>query len=145
MSLDVYADIPVIPRFHPDDPSIREETRRHHLNRYELAAKQVRNVGSLAVDLCCGTSYGTAILARAGALAVGVDLSEDAIRYARNNNPAATFEQGYVQDFLRGSTRSPQLVTFFEAIEHIPRIKSGLVVRQCLKLAMREGGDTLSD
>lgn len=124
MSLDVrksYADIPVIPRFHPDDPSIRLETKRHHLNRYNLAASQLRKFGEMAVDLCCGTGYGTAIMAKAGALAIGVDLSHEAIEYARRNNPGASYEQGYVQDFLRTTRRYPDVVTFFEAIEHIPR------------------------
>lgn len=120
MSL-IYVDNPIIPRFHPDDPAIREETKRHHLNRYNLAVGQLRRMGELAVDLCCGTGYGTEILARAGATAVGVDLSEEAIAYARATNPTATYEQGYVQDFLRGGKRNPKLVTFFEAIEHIPR------------------------
>ncbi len=116
-----YENNPIIPRFHPDDPNIREETKRHHLNRYKLAVRQIREVGHLAVDLCCGTGYGTEILAKAGALAIGVDLSEEAIAYARATNHNAQYEQGYVQDFLRGGNRNPKLVTFFEAIEHIPR------------------------
>jgi 2-polyprenyl-3-methyl-5-hydroxy-6-metoxy-1,4-benzoquinol methylase len=116
-----YANNPVVPRFHPDDLTIREETRRHHVKRYELATKQLRKAGQLAIDLCCGTGYGTAMLADAGATAIGVDLSEEAISYARQTNPGVVFEVARVQDFLRESKRKPNLVTFFEAIEHIPR------------------------
>lgn len=121
MAGEPYANNPIIPRFHPDNPDIRKETRCHHVNRYGLAAAQMRRTGEFAIDLCCGTGYGTAILARAGALAIGVDLSDEAINYARHTNPGLTFERGRVQDFLRESTQRPDLVTFFEAIEHIPR------------------------
>jgi 2-polyprenyl-3-methyl-5-hydroxy-6-metoxy-1,4-benzoquinol methylase len=115
-----YANNPIIPRLHLKDASVRPETVRHHMKRYELAANHVR-IGQVAVDLCCGTGYGTDLLAQAGAAATGIDLSREAIDHAQRSYPDAAFKRGRVQDFLRSVATKPNVVTFFEAIEHIPR------------------------
>lgn len=120
-----YADNPVIPRLTLAQTNIRPETIRHHMNRYNLAAEQV-GLGSIAVDVCCGTGYGTDMLRRAGAKeAVGVDLSEAAIEVARTTYPGCDFVNEDANVFLRSRVTSvegrPDTITFFEAIEHLPR------------------------
>jgi 2-polyprenyl-3-methyl-5-hydroxy-6-metoxy-1,4-benzoquinol methylase len=73
------------------------------------------------LDIACGCGYGTFLMAEKGAESViGVDLSEDAIRYgnhryARQNlkrfvADATTFKHDYLFD----------VIVSFETIEHIP-------------------------
>ena len=55
-----------------------------HLARYRFAARRV--AGLRTVDVACGTGYGARMLAAGGAAPViGVDLSPEAIGYARTH------------------------------------------------------------
>ncbi len=70
---------------HPGDITGRE-TLALHLARYEFAAKHVRP-GRL-LDIACGVGYGTCLLAdqsQVKVTALGVDISEEAIAYAREH------------------------------------------------------------
>jgi ubiquinone/menaquinone biosynthesis C-methylase UbiE len=90
----LYADNPIIPQLWLDQRNVRPETVRHHLNRYRLAAEYVR-VGSMTIDVCCGTGYGTDMLRAAGAVnAVGIDMSSRAIAVARRAYPKCNFVLG---------------------------------------------------
>src|SRR5262245_16068204 len=66
-----------------------QETLRLHLARYEFAAAQARP--GRILDLACGVGYGTRLLAeraRAADAVVGVDVSEQAIEFARGRYAA---------------------------------------------------------
>ena len=52
-----------------------------HLKRYEFARPYAE--GKDVLDAGCGVGYGTAFLAETARRAVGVDISRDAIAYAR--------------------------------------------------------------
>ena len=52
-----------------------------HLKRYEFALPYCR--GASVLDAGCGVGYGTAHLARVAERVVGVDVSDDAVSYAR--------------------------------------------------------------
>src|SRR3954452_4650516 len=67
-------------RFVPDAQR-GELNEAEHLGRYLWAAQAVAP-GILALDAGCGVGYGTAILARAGASAVGLDVDVDAVNEA---------------------------------------------------------------
>ncbi len=89
-----------------------------HLARYHFARRLARN--RRVLDLACGAGYGAAALTGSAAHVTGVDVSPDAIEYARENY---TFEN---LTFLQGDARhvdlpdgSFDLITAFELIEHL--------------------------
>jgi 2-polyprenyl-3-methyl-5-hydroxy-6-metoxy-1,4-benzoquinol methylase len=89
-----------------------------HLARYRWAAQLA--AGRRVLDAGCGTAYGSAILAQAGALeVVGVDLAVDVLDSVRTELPATvTLEPGDVRD-LRFPDGMFDLIVCFEVIEHV--------------------------
>jgi SAM-dependent methyltransferase len=89
-----------------------------HLKRYEFA--RPRCTGREVLDAGCGVGYGTAFLAERARRVVGVDLSEDAIAYARRRyaRPNVEFE---VADLLALPVPDEafDVVCCFETIEHL--------------------------
>jgi len=90
-----------------------------HISRYAFAARLAK--GRRVLDAGCGTGYGSLQLAASAAHVLGVDLSGDAIDYARRHYAVPNL------DFLQASCiRLPardaafELVTAFEVIEHLP-------------------------
>lgn len=90
-----------------------------HVKRYEFAARFV--AGKRVLDLACGAGYGSAVLQEAGASQViGVDLSADCVRYARERygRPGIEFMAG------NGMTFAPaggcDVIVSLETIEHVP-------------------------
>jgi SAM-dependent methyltransferase len=102
-----------------------EASLQEHLARYRFARERVRG---RVLDVACGTGYGTSMLQ-----AVGVDLSLEALRYARRH-PAA-----YV---AADAARLPfgrvfDAVVSFETIEHVP--DPGRFVADCARV-LKPGG-----
>jgi 2-polyprenyl-3-methyl-5-hydroxy-6-metoxy-1,4-benzoquinol methylase len=96
------------------------ELVHQHLARYEFAREFVP--GKRVLDVACGTGYGAALLKRAGAASVlGVDISEQAIRYAREHYTTedVSFSPGSA-DRLSPYGRF-EVVVSFETIEHLER------------------------
>ena len=98
-------------------PDVPEENYwyRRHLAVYEWIAD--RCAGRRVVDLACGEGYGTDVLARRAAEAIGVDANPEAheharARYRREN---LSFQRGLVEDF----NESVDAVVFLQTIEHI--------------------------
>ncbi len=89
-----------------------------HFSRYTFAARLARR--KRVLDVGCGAGYGTNELALTAREATGIDVSSDAIEYAREH---------YVRDNLRyelgSATELPfpdasfDLVVAFEVIEHL--------------------------
>jgi len=98
----------------PDVPDENYWFRRH-LAVYEWIAERVR--GLRVADLACGEGYGTDVLARAAAEAVGVDANPEAHEHARLRYRRSTlrFERGLVEEF---DGRCDAIV-FLQTIEHI--------------------------
>lgn len=98
-----------------------QETFRLHADRYWFAAEHA--LPGRLIDMACGVGYGTRILVDArpdiGA-ALGVDISEEAIAYARERY--ATDRTEYrVADAMTFLTEHPfDTAVSLETIEHLP-------------------------
>jgi SAM-dependent methyltransferase len=94
-----------------------------HEGTYEWIAENLVNEGMRALDFGCGTGYGAALLANAGATVDGVDQSPAAIGYATENfgGPLVRF---FVADLVKPlpavfAPRSYDLVASSEVLEHV--------------------------
>ncbi|HOL70666.1 MAG TPA: methyltransferase domain-containing protein [Bryobacteraceae bacterium] len=89
-----------------------------HAARYAFAARYA--AGRRVLDAGCGSGYGTAELAKMAAHAVGMDISAEAVGYAREHYTAPNLE------FFQASctalpvrTGSVEIAVAFEVIEHL--------------------------
>jgi SAM-dependent methyltransferase len=90
-----------------------------HEKRYRFALPYC--TGKHVLDAACGVGYGSALLAETAAGVVGIDLSEEAIAYARSRYARANVE--FVVDDLQSPSlddRSFDVVCSFETLEHLP-------------------------
>lgn len=96
------------------------DRRLFHLTRYEFAAEYAS--GKNVVDIACGTGYGTEILAQKGSAAnvVGVDISKEAVDYARRHHLFSSVEYIVASGDATGlPLGSFDLVVSFETLEHV--------------------------
>lgn len=89
-----------------------------HLKRYEFARPLC--AGKVVLDAGCGTGYGTAYLGESAQRVVGVDVSDDALAYARKRYATANVEFAHADlQRLPFPDASFDAVVSFEAIEHL--------------------------
>jgi len=110
----------------PDDVTA-QATLKLHLQRYEFAAKHLKP-GRL-LDIACGVGYGTHLIAEKAsdiAKAIGVDLSQQAIEYARQHYASGRvqFQQHDAMTFA--DDRGFDSIVSVETLEHVPD-PSGLI------------------
>jgi SAM-dependent methyltransferase len=114
-----------------------------HLHRYEFAAQLVG--GRRVLDLCCGSGYGSRILAGAAGSVHGVDVAADAIATAvaqegGGGGDGLTFECADALGYLRTlGTDDFDAVICFEGLEHVDDPEA--LVTELLRLA--ESGTAL--
>lgn len=94
------------------------ELEAEHVARYEFAASFCK--GKTVLDLGCGTGYGSAIIAKVAKDVLGIDISREAIRYARKKYQAhnLNFEIMDISDYL-GQNKKYECIICLEVIEHI--------------------------
>lgn len=113
------------------------ESYFEHMERYVLAGHLIRGRNT-AVDLACGTGYGTSYLSqRSVKQIIGIDIEEDVVAYAQSAYavPAGglTFCTGGA-DSIPIAKRSIDAFVSFETIEHVPNPARFLAeVRRVLK------------
>jgi SAM-dependent methyltransferase len=101
----------------------RDITSAGHEGVYEWIAENLVKEGMRALDFGCGTGYGAALLAKAGATVDGIDNSPAAIEYATEKfgAPGVRFFVADLMQPLPGviAARSYQLVASSEVLEHV--------------------------
>jgi len=100
------------------DPSkkLRPLIRYEHIGRYRYAVKRV---GERVLDLGCGLGYGTRmIFDKSKKDVIGMDISADAIEYAKKNYPGPKYVVGSAEK-LPFSDAYFDSVIAFEIIEHV--------------------------
>jgi len=107
-----------------------------HINRYQFALKFVKS--KTVLDVACGTGYGSNYLTKEAKEVVGVDISNDAINYAKNNyiKPNLNFYNGDAIN-LPFLDESFDVIVSFETIEHIRKYDKFL--NECWRV-LRNGG-----
>jgi len=98
----------------PDVPEENYWYRRHLVVCEWIAA---RIAGMRVIDMACGEGYGTDVLARSAASAVGVDANPEAHEHARLRYPSPNLR--YVRDLVDGFSEPADAVVFLQTIEHL--------------------------
>ena len=80
--------LPTTERVVPDFP---DENFQNHLKVYKFARQFA--IGKDVLDSGCGTGYGTANLAEVAKSIVGVDISKDALRWAKKRYPTINYRE----------------------------------------------------
>ncbi len=100
-----------------------------HRHRYEFAASLC--AGARVLDLCCGSGYGSAILAARAREVIGVDNDASTVELAAatvgRDHANVSFEPADAVEFLRGdiAARFDALVCF-EGLEHLRELPDAL-------------------
>lgn len=107
-----------------------------HVATYDWAAMQA--AGARVLDYGTGTGYGAARMAPSAASVVGVDVSEDAVRYARGRYSADNLSFQRIAPVEETPLPFPDdsfdVVTSFQVIEHVPSAPAYLAeARRVLK------------
>ncbi len=103
----------------PDDVT-GQATLELHLQRYKFAAKHIKP-GRL-LDIACGVGYGTHLMAKKVddmVESIGVDLSQEAIEYARQHY-ASRRVQFQQHDAMTFTDKGFDSIVSIETLEHVP-------------------------
>lgn len=113
-----------------------------HVQRYELAARLCD--GLRVLDLCCGSGYGSRILAEAGATVAGVDRDGPTIDSARariGKPHGVEFELCDAVGFLERRAADFDAIVCFEGLEHLEDLPGALGL---LEAFARNGGRVIA-
>lgn len=98
---------------------VQHELWQEHINRYNFVLRLVPN--KFVLDVACGTGYGAELISRTANLAIGVDVSREALIYA-NQHYGNHHNIGFVLSdacHLPFRDNTFDVVVSFETIEHL--------------------------
>ena len=114
------------------------KTKLEHIHRYTAASELLK--GKVVLDAACGSGYGSAILSQKAQRVTGVDLSKDAIDFAREQFHKDNLE--YFQMSI-GELAFPDhcfdAVVSFETIEHVEKEVQELFLEQVIRVLKPDG------
>jgi 2-polyprenyl-3-methyl-5-hydroxy-6-metoxy-1,4-benzoquinol methylase len=102
-----------------------------HRHRYALAARLCR--GRRVLDLCCGSGYGSAILAETAQAVTGVDHDAATVELASatvaREHPNVSFELAGAVSYLGGAAAQRfDVIVCFEGLEHLAELDRALAL-----------------
>lgn len=110
----------MIPEFHKGTLIYAE-----HITRYQAVEELLKN--KIVLDIASGSGYGTNLMAKNAKKVYGVDVDEEAIRYAQDNFSGANIEYKIGDgEKIPLEDNSVDVVVTFETIEHILNYKKFL-------------------
>jgi len=114
-------------------------TRREHLSRYEYVLEYI-NTDKTVLDIGCGMGYGSYLLASKAKKVKGIDISKEAIEYARRtykrNN--LDFYLLDIQNIKKFQNRF-DVVVAFEVIEHLKKENQVRFINHIYEILRRRG------
>lgn len=109
-----------------------------HMHRYYSIGEVLEN--KIVLDAACGTGYGTNIIAKKAKKAYGIDISDEAIQYAKENYCAENlyFQQGSVA-MLEFPDHFFDVVISFETIEHVDEEMQNQFLSEIYRVLKEDG------
>jgi SAM-dependent methyltransferase len=92
--------------------------------------------GARILDLCCGTGQLARLLGEHGYTVVGLDGSEEMLRFARVNAPHADFTLGDARHFTL-PTPCHGVISTYDSLNHILSLEELTSVFRCVNAALR--------
>lgn len=94
-----------------------------HAFAYAIALGYVQ--GKKVLDICCGTGYGTKLIAEAAKHVIGIDYSNTAIAYALRSKPDnCVFLCKDAESDLPLKSYNPDVITCMQGLEHLDNPKA---------------------
>ena len=132
-------------RAHPEDPGfkdkcfglIRNKYKRKLYERYKFCNKYI--VGNTVLDIPCGVGWGTSLLRKAR-FVLGMDISHEAISYAKKHYENATrrfFVGGMGSISLKNN--SCDVLICLEGFEHVSKDEGKSFIQEGKRI-LRKGG-----
>lgn len=120
MALDSESLERIIPAQLEHEDATGKPTLELHLARYRFALEHLQP--GRVLDIACGVGYGTRLLSSAAAIqaAIGVDISEDAIEYARSHYGHTGIEFVTADALAFTDASGFENIVSLETIEHVP-------------------------
>lgn len=114
------------------------EIETEHLHRYNAVLELAS--GKNVLDIACGEGFGTAILARKAASVWGVDISDEAIAYARQKYEKYNlkYKQGSVESLDFDDDLFDMIVSF-ETIEHVEELVQDKFLKEASRVLKKNG------